>query len=332
MESSDIHHEDNLAKASMLYILTRTNKWWHLEHWKHLARQASRTNRGPRSVYESLARGLKKKNIAYEINSNITTTDSETVLHVISGVQALRDGITMKKRGQISKLIAGPNIVITPTDHDSIITDPTIDTILVPSKWIQDLYALCDPTLVNRTKIWPAGVEIPESSTSEVKSYAFDCLVFKKHIPKAMYANIIDELKKRNTSYQVITYGSYTPADYFDLLSKCRYMIYLQNVESQGLALQEAWARNIPTLVWNPGVFTYPQGYTIHGNICAPYLSEANGAYFKNTEDFPVSLENFIAHLPSFHPREDCIRRLSDEASIEIYTRILDNTIHTPHD
>lgn len=306
----------------MIYVYTRTNKYLYSEYWRNTIRRVLGGTRGPQGVLASLTRGLTEIGFQYEVNP-VKFPEKSTV-HILSGVQALRDALELKQQGKIGKLIVGPNVVVTPTDHDSLIMNPLIDVILVPSKWVRDLYTLCNSELSSRTKIWPAGVQIPPQNNNIEPR--FDCLVFKKNIPEKLYRDIISVLNKKNIRYKIIVYGKYSQPEYFHSLYQCRYMIYLQNVESQGLAIQEAWARNVPTLVWNPGKFTYPQGYTIHGNICAPYLSNANGKYFEGIGDFALTLDNFINSLSTFTPRIDCIQRLSDRASAEAYVKIIEIT------
>lgn len=298
-----------------------------MEYWKYTLRDFSKKTRGPKSVFESLQRGLHEINQSYVVNKIPSKNERDAVVHVLSGVQALKDAIALKKAGVIKTIVAGPNIVVTPADHNKLITNPLIDSILVPSQWIQDLYAMYDPALISKISIWPAGVAIP-ALTSEVQK-TFDCLVYKKDVPRDLYEHAIAELKSRNIPYRVIQYGNYSPEAYYNLLLNCKYMIYLQNVESQGLSLQEAWARNIPTLVWNKETFTYPQGFTVTGNINAPYLSAQNGQYFKDKENFTPAFDSFIKNLINFKPRQDCISRLSDKASAEKYVSIINNI---PHD
>ncbi|MCX6716964.1 MAG: hypothetical protein NTV72_03500 [Candidatus Taylorbacteria bacterium] len=104
-------------------------------------------------------------------------------------------------------------------------------------------------------------------------------------------------------------------------------MIYLQEVESQGIALQESWAKDVPTLVWNKEFFVYPNiNYKVSDeNISAPYLTEQNGMFFKNAEEFDNKLPIFIKKLKYFTPGQFCRENLSIEKSTEIYANIIKN-------
>ena len=302
----------------MITLISRSSKITSIERIKYEAKKILGIKRGPFAVLESLIKGLHELDICFVLNPPISKITEIT--QVISGVEALKECIELKKQGKIKKLIAGPNIVVVPTDHDSIIANPAIDIILVPSVWIKDLYKMVIPYLDYKVKVWPAGVEIPpDSSTQNI----FDCLVFKKNVPEDLFLCVVAELQKRKVNYKVIEYGKYKREEYFTLLESCYYMIYLQNVESQGIAVHEAWARDIPTLVWNKKEYTYSQGYTIKGLICAPYLSKETGLHFEGILDFHTSLDTFLNLLNTFSPRSYTSNHLSNKASAKIYASII---------
>jgi hypothetical protein len=124
----------------------------------------------------------------------------------------------------------------------------------------------------------------------------------------------------------VFSYGSFSKKEYAQALRKTKAMIYLQTVESQGLALQEAWAHDVPTLVWNAGSFTYPRtSVTAIGPISAPYLTEQAGIFFGTAKELHLILPVFIKKVneSTFAPRDYCIKKLSNEASVRIYRDIL---------
>ena len=78
-------------------------------------------------------------------------------------------------------------------------------------------------------------------------------------------------------------------------------MIYLSVSESQGLAMFEAWARNVSTLVWEKGEYE-GDGKSISGKISAPYLTDQVGLAFSSVEDFSRQLEVFLKF--GFNPRK----------------------------
>ncbi len=302
----------------MITIYTHTNNPFTKEFWKYVAKKAIRKYSGPDAVADSLKRGLTELGIPFEFNP---ISPSHKTVHVLSGIQVLKQNIKRKEKGQIKKLIAGPNLVVSPLDKNKIICDPNIDTILMPSEWTQKMYTDIVPELSPKIKVWPAGTQVSQTISTKEK---LKCLVFKKDVDQELFDFVLNELQSRNMEYIVIEYGSYTAEKYFEYLNnEAKYMIYLQKVESQGLALQEAWARNVPTLVWNPGSFTYPDGHTIYGPITAPYLHEASGLFFKDKNEFPEKLTLFLEKINTFTPQRYCLEHLSDKASAEIYINII---------
>jgi len=274
--------------------------------------------RGPSAVLESLIRGFGILNIDYQLNPEIK--DISDIVCVISGVDALKWAIKAKKQGQIKKIIAGPNIVITPEDAGGILLDEAIDLIIVPSQWVKDFYASFKSGFDEKIKVWAAGVEICPESNEKRKG----CLVYKKDVDEKLFSSIIKYLKSKNIDYEIIKYGRYKKEKYFRMLNKIKFMVYLQEVESQGIALLEAWMRNIPALVWNQGHFEYKKvAKKVFGNISAPYLTKECGMFFKDFNDFEEKLPIFLDGINQFKSREYVINNFSDEVVAKNYLKII---------
>jgi len=275
---------------------------------------------GPQAVLESLIRGFDILNIDYQLNPK--TKDILDTVCVISGVDTLRWTIKAKKQGKIKKIIAGPNIIITPEDADGILLNEAIDLVIVPSQWIKDFYSSFKPGFDGKIRTWLAGVRIyPES-----KEKREGCLIYKKSVRKELFDFIIQYLESQNINYKVIKYGKYKKKRYFESLNKTKFAIFLSESESQGLALQEAWARNIPTLVWNRGYWQYKQ-YKWQGSSSAPYLSKECGMFFRGKDDFMDKLNIFIRNLPNFRPRKYSLANFTDKISAQNYLKIINEII-----
>ncbi|MFA6226875.1 MAG: hypothetical protein WC631_00100 [Candidatus Paceibacterota bacterium] len=303
----------------MISIYTRTNNIFSKEYLKWLVRKIINKKSGPEAVLESLIRGLNKSQIDYEINPKIPKFES---VHVLSGVKALKDTIKLKSNGVIKRIIAGPNLIISPNDQDGILLDKNIDTILVPSQWVADFYSQ------NMTKeqsakisIWPAGTDIPISQDTPI--IRDNILLFIKNVDLELANAVQNYLQTKKYKFEIIRYSNYKQAEYFSLLNKSKLMIYLQIVESQGIALQEAWAKNVPTLVLERKSYTYPDGKIAYGQISAPYLTNESGQFFKDFNDFKIKIEEMMKNLGSYSPRGYCQKSLSDEASTKRYLEII---------
>jgi hypothetical protein len=262
-----------------------------------------------------LVRGLEEKNLVYNINPSRRNTYQN--IHVISNPEAVRWAISEVKRDKTKKLVVGPNVTILPSDDDSLLSDEHIQTILVPSEWTKEAHIQSSPQLKNKIRIWPAGVHIPKHSKKDVTSNKQTYILFIKNTPKELREFVLQTLKRLSVNFTVFTYGSFTHSEYLNALEKAVGMIYLQEVESQGIALQEAWSFDVPTLVWNKGTFTYPNTtIKVVGNISAPYQ-------FSSESDFEKKMIQFMSKIDSFSAKAYCTRELSDEKSVEIYKKII---------
>lgn len=256
---------------------------------------------GPNAVEESLLRGLKELKVPFVRNQRANVD----VAVVLSGVDVLGDIIAAKKTGSIQKLIAGPNVVGDPNDHRGIMLDEAIDVVLVPSQWVADVWLRQAPRLANKLKVWPAGVSMSEPSTRAGQPIIYD---------KLGDIELVKAIKQElGLPTQTFSYGSFRLADYFSALTTAPYLIYLSRSESQGLALHEAWAHDVPTLVnessiWQSGNFSWQAS-----QINCPYLTPELGVVFRKTSE----LSGLIESIKDLRPRIYCNEYLSDRASVE---------------
>lgn len=292
-----------IKSSSNLFIFTEEYRL--IGKIKYLVKKIlGRNVRGPAGVANSLIRGLKELQEPFKVNKQ----HANGTAIVLSGVKVLKDLILAKQRGEIDKLIAGPNIVVSPDDADRIMHSPEIDNILVPSQWVKDFYAVVSPNLLDKVFIWPSGVEIPAEHTEK----KYDFLIYNKLAKESIFSEIVNSLNSSGFSYQVIEYGKFQQKDYFALLNQSRFLIYLSRSESQGLAMFEAWARNIPTLVWEPG-FVVSRGIRINGFTSSPYLTESLGLRFKDISEFNNQVSGL--QLGNFSPREYTLNHYTDSYS-----------------
>ncbi len=298
----------------MLTIYTHTQNPLKKEFWKYIAKKSIGKYSGPDAVLDSLKRGLTELGIPFQINPYIRKYDT---VHIISGVSVLREMINKKSEGVIKTLIAGPTLVQTPYDHKNIIQDKNIDLVLFPSQWPKDWFISLVPNLDEKIKIWPAGVEIPEKTSSHQK-----ILIFKKNVPEEIYQKIIKTLDDKKIQYDIIAYGTYTRKDYIQKLLSTSVLIYLQKSESQGLALQEAWSYDIPTLVWQNKDWEFGKYKWSDEKVAAPYLTDECGKFF-TVETFSTELDLVLSNIDRFNPRKYCIENLSDKVSAQKYLEII---------
>ncbi|MES3005353.1 MAG: hypothetical protein V4664_00180 [Patescibacteria group bacterium] len=307
-----------------LIILTKSPAFdaFSPETYKKLIRKVFKKNRGPQAVTASVMRGLEAVNYKYKINPNIREIEPTDTIWVNESVEALRWAINFKQENKGARLIAGPNLVVTPDDNDGIIFNENIDIILQPSLWTKKLYETYSNENASKIHIWPAGVVDPYEKNTAPKKENF-MIVYQKNAPQEIFETIIRTLNERSIPFLVIKYGSFKHENFLSLLNKACGMIYLSSSESQGLALQEAWMRDVPTLVWDRGFWIHKGIKFEHELISSPYLTSDTGIGFKGKEDAAQKLDLFMEKLHDFKARTYCVENLSDKVTTAKYIDII---------
>lgn len=305
-----------------LIILTKSPKisLFSQESYKRILAKILNRNRGPKAVTSSLLRGLKSINYPYKLNPRADEINDDDTIWVNESLEALKWAVKSKEN---NKLIIGPNLVITPLDRNGIICDDSIDIILQPSEWTKNFYISIKPALSEKIKVWPAGVEIPDLiQTPKI----IDVLIYIKNYPKN---NLLEKIKmcliNKNMTFDLVVYGKFKQSDYFNKLQKSKSLIYISNSESQGLSIQEAWARNIPTLALDQNIFKYKQYHFPSIHISAPYLNDQAGMFF-NFNNFNEVFAKFWNNLNGFTPREYVINNLSDKVCAQKFINIINGS------
>jgi hypothetical protein len=279
---------------------------------------------GPLTVESNLLRGLERIGQPYRLNPPERAVTPH--VGILRDIAALRWAIEAKRRGRIERLIAGPNLVVLPDEFDGILAAPEIDCVVTPSAWVSRVYESVRPSLVGRIAEWVVGVD---QGFWHPSALAYDgqqrgLLVYQKIRQlrnMAIVESVTEEMQRRGLSFQVLAYGKYTPSQYRSLLQKSRAMIFLSESESQGIALFEAWACDVPTLVWNRK--TWESGSRTFAASSAPYLCAACGLDFQTASSFSVRLDDFLDRMPMFNPRRVILESFTLESSARVYARLL---------
>ncbi|MDE1970819.1 MAG: hypothetical protein KGI50_04580 [Patescibacteria group bacterium] len=269
---------------------------------------------GPSLVAQSLCKGLSELGESFLLDP--AEKHISRVVGVLSGSDTLQWALEAKRRGAITHILAGPNIVVLPIDEGKILLSQEIDHVIVNSEWVKNLYLRIAPTLQEKMSVWAAGSdEMPSGQGGNT------LLIYKKNVPEELFHYVVGCLRQEGVPFRVLAYGSYMPEEFDALLRQSRGMVYLTDFESQGMALQQAWMRNVATLVWNPGV------YMMHGEhvpaSSAPYLTSECGLFFRGKDDFKEMLHMFLSHLSFFIPQIYARKLLSHRVSARHYLDIV---------
>lgn len=271
-----------------------------------------KSNLGPTNVFVNLIEGLRKKGIKFNVNPS--KDKIYNICLVLSGVDNLKRCIILKKNKKISILLAGPNVVTVPSEHNYIIFSKRIDKILVPSDWVKKLYLSYKKECKN-ISIWFSGVKISNFKSNKGNKV----LIYLKN-KNNFFDKCINYLITNNIDFRILKYGFFSQKKYFELLRQSRIMIYFSSAESQGIAMQEAWSENVPTLV-------YKQSFWIDGKrkfsaSSSPYLNKNCGYFFENFNEFVIRFNKLINNK-KINPKKWLKKKMSQDASIKNLLEII---------
>src|SRR3989344_3516213 len=275
-----------------------TEDFFFLPRLKNLGKRFLGKVRGPEAVFRSLIKGLDELGVGNFVNQH--SVPKGAIACVLSGVDTLKRIIAQKQAGIFKKIIAGPNIAISPNDFGGILKNEAIDAIIVPSGWVKTHYSSEAPGIADKIRIWPAGVQ------------DYGLLANPNGIMRILFKigdfNLVDKAyklgKESGLNPSIIFYGKFKHQDYLKGLKYTKILVYISKSESQGLVLHEAWMANVPTLVLDSGIFEY-KGYRLNKNgISAPYLAPPCGMFFKGAADLEDRLKAMLKNYSAFAPRE----------------------------
>jgi len=219
--------------------------------------------------------------------------------------------IEYKKKGKIRFLLAGPNIVDDVLSENQIVADQGIDRYIVPSEWVKRLAIRDCNELKDRVICWPAGIDCEYWRPQVDKNNRDKILIYWKTEPEDFCRNVIELTQQAGLQPVVLKYGHYQSQEYRQLLDRSRFAIFISRSESQGLALMEAWAMEVPTFVFDPGEFFF-HGRMLNDISACPYLTASTGSTWKTLDDLKMVIEDKDI-LGGFSPREYAVKYFSDK-------------------
>lgn len=296
----------------MIIILTKKPKnhfldtKYYLLEIKSLIKYLLGKNRGPDAVIKSVVDGFNKIGVEFKLNPEKKIIKND-IVWVIKDHNVLKYAIELKKNGLIERLLAGPTISILPEDHGGILLDKNIDTIIFPSQWTKDFFVSKYNFLKDKIRICPAGLKDIYRKENKI----IDFLIYNKN-NKDNCKKIVQILKQSNYTYKIVTYGNFKQNKYYNLLNRSRYMIYLSDSESQGIALNEAWMCNVPTFVLQNTEWKYGNNTWKDEKISAPYLTDELGLFF-TVENLQEKIDIVLKNKDYFKPRKYSLENFSDK-------------------
>jgi hypothetical protein len=278
----------------------------------------------------SIRRMCKSLNIDLEETSSFDRLGSSYDILLVNDKYINPDSIPLHP-----KVIFGPQFWVFP---EGPLVGPLRDDIKhrfvynVLSEWNATVFREYVESLVIPTASLPFSVDLDMFKPIDDIPKDIDCLVYIKQRKVESVKEVFNVINSKNLKYTAVIYGNYKEADYINLLHRSKFMISIDRHESQGFALEEAMACNVPLLVFDAqSMFDeYPDGvhqqygYVRDKNLFAtsvPYWREDCGVKITKVEEFSASLDHMIKNYNTYSPRKYIEEILSDRVCMK---RILD--------
>lgn len=281
----------------------------------------SRRVSGPKKVVENLLKGLDILGYPYVINKKLNACKR---LWIHDDVAALKSAGFLP---QDIKVLAGPNLFVLPGEISAKF-DLSKMVYLQPSLWVKDLW---QERGFNRCpiEIWPVGVDL-EQFKPTTKEKDLVLVYFKQRLPKEL-KQVENILINKNIKYQVVSYGYYKESDYQNLLSRARYVVWLGQSESQGLALLETLSSNVPLLVCDIKLSMFLQETvpnvrkkSYNEVTSAPYFDNSCGIKLSGIEGLSHAISSMESGVGLFKPRLYVEQNFGLKQQAEKFVKIYD--------
>jgi hypothetical protein len=283
------------------------------------------------SQLAGLKSGLEKLGIDYEYQPKEAISAGDCVL-VMSDHLMLRELIKTKREGLDFTLLAGPIFEIQDTHRagveqlmnvdgmpnpflimsrlDSIFLDVEVDGVLTAGDWAKNGWEFVVPKLGGKIHNWFAGVDVDywDGVTSPKKKRV---LVYAKTNP-GIVNQAAEALKQLGMDVHIIQYGHYKKEEYREQLRLCDFSVFISEKETQGIALAEAWAMNVPTLCWD-SFSSNMEGMVLMPTSSCPYLTRQTGARWRSVDDLRQLI--YLYDKSYFSPRDWVVSHMSDKVS-----------------
>jgi len=171
-----------------------------------------------------------------------------------------------------------------------------------------------DPNFIaESTIVLPSGVisEINLNKNINTKSRNNKCLIYFKKRPIEELNEVVSFLKSQNQEYEIFQYGEYDNNKLKEAAKENSFAIIISGTETQGFAIQELMAENIPLLVWDKTINNF-ENYQLSGTS-VPIWDERCGVVIYNLNEFKNIFNSFVDNLSSYQPINLVLEKLTFE-------------------
>ncbi|HEY7292945.1 MAG TPA: hypothetical protein VH583_24115 [Vicinamibacterales bacterium] len=267
---------------------------------------------GHYALTRSVVEGLREIRADFNFNP-ASFADLARVVYAPAN-EALRQAISLKRRGDVDYLVAGPVNALFSDECDGILKSSEIDRLVVASDWVVDLYDDA-PELKRKSQVCPCGVDpvfwTPSSARKDaaVVYWKSGTVEFCERVEAAVAAAGWTPIRVASAAGD---FSKFTAEQFREQLDRAAVAIFLSSFETQGIALAEAWAMDVPTIVWNPGGRAEWRGRSFASVTSCPYLTSATGVDWRTFDELDSALTEVLANRGRFYPREWVLKHMTD--------------------
>lgn len=326
-----------MKALNLFYEEPESDRWLPLDRYpRRIARRLIRGEPRPggqQLVFLNLCAGLDRLGVPYRINDYGYIRKHPQEVACIIGKPQVLDKIQWK-----NPILFGASTYSHSSDDPKLLERLPVKKILVPGKWMMEM---CEPDWGDKVKVWPVGIDTETWKTSPTQLKDIDIILYDKvrwehdYYEEKLINPVKNFLNKHQLKTEVIRYGDYQQEDFLNLLKRSKAMIFLCEHETQGLAYQQTLSCGVPILAWDRGGYWqdpsyYPHKVKFESVSSVPYWDERCGVKFKNINEFPAKLEEFMEKLNSqqFAPRDYILENLTLEKCANSYLKHFESINH----
>lgn len=309
-----------------------TDRWFRFDRFPRAI--VRRIVRGPRTilglerVFLNLLAGLDRLRVPYRVNDyRYMRAHPEEVACVIGKSHIL----PLFRRE--TPIIFGSAVHNHPIDAPNLFEDNNVIGVLVPCDWARTMFS---EHWGGKVHTWAVGVDTDRWKPSPSSAKDVDILVYEKircHPARdraAVRDPILEMLSGTGLKIERIVYGHYREEAFEAMLRRSKAMVFLCEHETQGIALQQTLACDIPVFAWDLGGVWQDTDYHPHRVIfgpvsSVPYWDDRCGMKFKNAEEFCTNFSNFWVAFNAgcFSPRSFIVDGFTLEARANHYVELV---------
>jgi hypothetical protein len=268
---------------------------------------------GPYKVIINTLKGLDRIGYPYVLNKNLLNY-RHTWIHDSS--QGLIEIALRNVPG-----VVGPNIAVLPSDLPALRPSLGKCIYLHPSKWCVDVWKLMDFKECPLYS-WPAGIDTDNFNFERRNDISHNVMVYWKRRDPVLLDQVLQELKRMGFLPKIIKCGEYSEEQFKMVMSTSVFGVWLGTSESQGIALQEALASNLPLIVcdvqslfeaYGKHDYAFPKRLKNFKPTSAPYFDERCGIIINDFSSLGKAIREISNNISYYKPREYVIENLSLE-------------------